>query len=193
MLGKNYEQAGLGLGLATVLGFALQTKTGSPGQTVGAAFVGVAFVVLLRILLKARDPSDVTRDLVAQTLTAAAPDFEQAYAMWLRDKPVRWLGNSLRTAVEYRTIRSVLAAHEAAAADVRAAEVATLVAARSPSETRLGGDDPSPGTTPRSTSLDHALRALNHLETTARRRDMTSVDDAPATRRAFAWRRYGRC
>lgn len=46
-----------------MLGFSLQSDTGSAAQTVIAALVGVGFVVALRVLLKFRDPSDVTRDL----------------------------------------------------------------------------------------------------------------------------------
>ena len=117
VLGRNYAQAGLGLGIATVLGVALQNDTGTPGQTMAAAFVGVGFVVVLRIVMKARDPSDVTRQLVAETLTEAHPGFEQAYLMWLRDKPVHWLGETLHQAARYRTIRNVLTGQNAAAAD----------------------------------------------------------------------------
>ncbi len=181
-LGKNYAQAGLGLGIATLLAFALQTDTGSPVQTVAAAFVGVCFVVLLRILMKIRDPSDVARALAAATLTEADPGFENAYTMWLRDRPVQWLRESLQGAVEYRTIRTVLGADDAAKADRRADEVSEVVAARKPG-------DLSPRTAAQVSSntvaLDEALRTLDRVEEAARRRDTTKVADAPATRRAF--------
>ncbi|MEP7161014.1 MAG: hypothetical protein ABI746_07910 [Dermatophilaceae bacterium] len=185
-LGRNYVQAGLGLGLATVLGFSLQADTGSPGQTVAAAFVGVGFVVVLRILMKVRDPSDVTRDLVAGTLTEADPGFEQAYTMWLRDRPVQWLGEALQTAVGYRAIRSVLETDEVAAADLRASEVAAVVAAREPGELRPRAGGPSDGASRDTAALNRALRALDRIEEVARRRDATLVRDATATRRAFA-------
>ncbi len=185
VLGRNYAQAGLGLGLATVLGFALQTDTGSPVQTVAAAFVGVGFVVVLRILLKVRDPSDVTRQLVAGTLTEAEPGFDQAYTMWLRDKPVRWLGETLQASVGYRTVRSVLKADDAATADLRASEVAALVATREPGEPPASTGDPSDGASPGGVPLGRALQALARIEAAARRRDTTRVRDAAATRRAF--------
>ncbi len=185
-LGRNYAQAGLGLGLATVLGFALQADLGSPGQSVAAAFVGVGFVVVLRILMKVRDPSDVTRQLAAGTLTEAEPGFEQAYTMWLRDKPVRWLGETLQVAVGYRTIRSVMEAGDAAAADLRAQQVAAVVATREPDEPLPSTGDPAGGTSPGASTLDRALRALDRIEEVARRRDTTQVPDAAVTRRAFA-------
>lgn len=185
VLGRNHEQAGLGLGLATVLGFALQADTGSPGQTVAAAFVGVGFVIVLRILMKVRDPSDVTRQLAAGTLIEAEPGFEQAYMMWLRDKPVQWLGETLQVAVGYRTIRSILKADDAATVDLRAREVAAVVATREPGEPRPRAGDPSDSASPGGATLDRALQALDRIETAARRRDTTLVRDAAATRRAF--------
>lgn len=139
--GRNYAQAGLGLEIATVLGFALQADIGSPGQTVAAALVGVGFVVVLRILLKMRDPSDVTRQLVAGTLTDTEPTSEQAYTMWLRDKPVRWLGDTLRVAVGYRTLRGVLRDDDAVTADLRAKAVAAVVVGPEPEPTSPGTDD----------------------------------------------------
>ncbi len=185
VLGRNHAQAGLGLGLATVLGFSLQVDTGSPLQTVAAAFVGVGFVVVLRILLKFRDPSDVTRQMVAETLTEAEPDFEQAYMMWLRDKPVQWLGEALQVAVSYRTIRSLLTGDEAAAVDLRAREVAAVVAAQEPGERALPADDPSDQVPAGDTAPDRARQALDRIEQIALHRDTTVVDDAGTTRRAF--------
>ncbi|MCY0906394.1 FUSC family protein [Arthrobacter sp. H14-L1] len=182
VLGKNYAQAGLGLGIATLLAFALQTNTGSALQTVAAAFVGVCFVVLLRILMKIRDPSDVARALAAATLTEPDPGFEHAYTMWLRDRPVQWLQESLHGAVEYRTIRTFLDGNEAATADRRASEVSEVVAAQKPG-------DPSPRTpdvaSPNTVGLDAALRTLDRVEEAARLRNTTKVADAAATRRAF--------
>ncbi len=190
VLGRNYAQAGLGLGIATVLGFALQADIGSPVQTVAAAFVGVGFVVVLRILLKMRDPSDVTRQLVAGTLTDTEPAFEQAYTMWLRDQPVRWLGDTLRVAVGYRTLRGILCDDDATTADLRAKQVAALVMAREPEPPPPGTDDASadasPGVGASASALERALRALDRIEAAARTRDTSVVTDAAATRRAFA-------
>lgn len=191
VLGKNYAQAGLGLGLATMLGFALQTDTGSGAQTIGAAFVGVVFVVLLRIVLKIRDPSDVTRDLVAATLTQEDPDFDQAYTMWLRDTPTRWVSEVLRTAVGYRAVRSVLTADEGGRADRRAVQVAALIASREPgqppSSTNEASADEAAGTaTSASGALTRALQALDRIEHTARDRDTTPLREAPPIRRALA-------
>ncbi|MDN5765554.1 MAG: hypothetical protein L0H96_06795 [Humibacillus sp.] len=185
VLGKNYGQAGLGLGIATVLGFALQADLGSPGQTVAAAFVGVGFVVVLRILLKMRDPSDVTRQLVAETLTDPEPAFAQAYTMWLRDKPVRWLVEALQVAVGYRTLRSILSDDDAVTADLRTGEVAAGVAAREPEPPPPGAGEPADDTHPVTEALERALRALDRIETSARTRDTKVVPDAAATRRAF--------
>lgn len=188
VLGKNYAQAGLGLGLATMLGFALQTDTGSGGQTVGAAFVGVVFVVLLRIGLKIRDPSDLTRDLVARTLTQEDPDFDQAYTMWLRDTPTRWASEVLRTAVGYRAVRSVLSADEGGRADRRAAQVAAVIASREPGQpnTTEASADEAPGTAASASgALTRALQALDRIEHTARERDTTPLREAPPIRRAL--------
>lgn len=156
VLGRSYTQAGLGLGIATVLGFALQADVGSPGQIV-----------------------------------RAEPAFEQAYTMWLRHKPVRWLGETLRVAVGYRTLRTILSDHDAVSADLRASQVAAVVAAREPAARESA--PPSPGTgepagdTPSVTdALGRALRTLDRIETAARARDTAAVPDAPATRRAFA-------
>lgn len=193
-LGRNYEQAGLGLGIGTVLGFALQSDTGSATQTVGAAFVGVVFVVLLRILLKFRDPSDVTRQLAAETLTQPDPGFEQAYTMWLRDKPVRWIDEVLQTAVGYRTLRGTLSGDEASSADHRAAAVAVIVAAQHPmaepdlpdvagSPDELAPpDEPAP---PSGSALNLAMQALDRIEYLAQRRNTDLVQGAAATRRVF--------
>ncbi|MDQ2849504.1 MAG: hypothetical protein M3Y49_02005, partial [Actinomycetota bacterium] len=193
-LGRNYEQAGLGLGIGTVLGFALQSDTGSATQTVGAAFVGVVFVVLLRILLKFRDPSDVTRQLAAETLTQPDPGFEQAYTMWLRDKPVRWIDEVLQAAVGYRTLRGTLSGDEASSADDRAAAVAAIVAAQHPmaepdppnvaeSPDEVASPDevvPSGGS-----ALNLAMQALDRIEHLAQRRNADLVQGAAATRRVF--------
>ncbi|OFE18989.1 hypothetical protein BA895_02215 [Humibacillus sp. DSM 29435] len=184
-LGRNYAQAGLGLGIATVLGFALQADIGSPGQTVAAAFIGVGFVVVLRVLLKMRDPSDVTRQLVAATLIDTEPAFEPAYTMWLRDRPVRWLGDALGVAVGYRTLRGVLHDDDAVTADLRAGEVAAVVAARAPEPPTPSTDDPSGDAAAKTDALDRALRALDRIETAARARDTAVVREAAATRRAF--------
>lgn len=188
VLGKNYAQAGMGLGFATVLGFALQATIGSPAQTIGAAFVGVGFVVLLRILKKMRDPSDVTRQLVAQTLTDTEPAFGPAHTMWLRDDPVRWLHQCLRVAVGYRTLRSLLNDDEAAIADERAAEVAAIVAARGPKSRSPHQPATRADTSPSGSSdvLKRALRALDRIEVAATVRETALVPDAAATRRAFA-------
>ncbi|MEO8851230.1 MAG: FUSC family protein, partial [Allobranchiibius sp.] len=190
-LGRNYQQAGLGLGLITVLGFALQTDTGSAAQTVLGAFVGVVFVVLLRILLKFRDPSDVTRELAAATLTQPDPAFGQAYTMWLRDKPVRWIDDVLQVAVGYRTLRGVLEGQDAARADARAEEVAAVVAAQKPSspatDSPADAQLPDPSSSASDTAaVRHALRALDRIEQLARSRDEDVVPDATATRRVFA-------
>lgn len=167
-LGSNYAQAGLGLGIATLLAFALQAPTGTPAQSVVAAFVGVAFVVVLRVLMKARDPSDITRELVAATLTEDDPGFGQAYAMWLRDKPVRWLGECLHAAVGYRTIQGTLTPEEAATADERARRVAPLIATRRPAILEPGTDDPPAAPLTGTGGLSHALLALRHVENAAR-------------------------
>ena len=193
-LGRNYAQAGLGLGIATVLGFSLQADVGSPGQTVGAAFIGVAFVVGLRILLKFRDPSDVTRELAAGTLTQDDPGFEQAYTMWLRDRSVRWIDEVLRTSVGYRMAYGALSADETAVADDRADEVAALVVLLEPhvpTESELQHADPDEPEPELESggygdALTYALEALDRVEAAARRRDTTVVADATATRRAFA-------
>lgn len=187
-LGRNYEQAGLGLGIGTVLGFALQSDTGSATQTVGAAFVGVVFVVLLRILLKFRDPSDVTRQLAAETLTQPDPGFEQAYTMWLRDKPVRWIDEVLQAAVGYRTLRGTLSSDEASSADDRAAAVAVIVAAQHPT---AEPDPPDVAESPDEvapsggSALNLAMQALDRIEHLAQRRNTDLVQGAAATRRAF--------
>ncbi|MEO6880182.1 MAG: FUSC family protein [Mycobacteriaceae bacterium] len=186
VLGRNYAQAGLGLGIATVLGFALQADVGSPGQTVAAAFIGVGFVVVLRILMKVRDPCDVTRELAAATLTQDEPGFEQAYTMWLRDRPVHWIGETLQVAVGYRTVRGVLTAGDAAIAEGRAREVAAVVASREPGRARQGAAERAGGPSSSETPLDRALRALDRIEVTARRRDTTLVGNAAATRKALS-------
>ncbi|MEO7588934.1 MAG: hypothetical protein ABIS84_13030 [Arachnia sp.] len=186
VLGKNYAQAGLGLGLATVLGFALQADTGLPGQTVAAAFVGVAFVVALRVLLKARDPSDVTRQLVAETLTGTEPGFDQAWTMWLRDKPTQWLGDILQVAVGYRTLRSLLNATDATVVDARAREVAAVVEALVPHKPRHDEADTAERTPGGGATLTRALQALDRIETLARLRDATPVRGTSAARKAFA-------
>ncbi len=188
-LGRNYQQAGLGLGLITVLGFALQTDTGSAPQTVLGAFVGVVFVVLLRILLKFRDPSDVTRALAAETLTRSDPGFGQAYTMWLRDKPVRWIDEVLQVAVGYRTLRGVLEGQDAVRVDARAEEVAAVVAVQKPPPATTGSPCGAPASDPNPSdpvAVRHALRALDRIEQLARDRDESIAADAGATRRVFA-------
>lgn len=187
-VGKNYAQAGMGLGFATVLGFALQANIGSPAQTIGAAFVGAGFVVLLRILKKMREPSDVTRQLVAQALTDTEPASGPSHTMWLRDDLVRWLHQCLRVAVGYRTLRSLLNDDDAAIADQHAAEVAAVVAARDPKSLSAHQAAPRADTSPSESSdvLKRALRALDRIEVAATVRETAVVPDAAATRRAFA-------
>lgn len=188
VLGKNYAQAGMGLGFATVLGFALQANIGSPAQTIGAVFIGVGFVVVLRILKNVRDPSDVTRELVARTLTDTEPAFGQAHTMWLRDQPVRWLHQCLRVGVGYRTLRSLLNDDDAAIADRRAGAVAAVVAARDPTVLSPHQAATSADTSSSESSdlLKRALQALDRIEVAATVRETAVVPDAAATRRAFA-------
>lgn len=189
VLGKNYAQAGMGLGFATVLGFSLQVDNESAGQTVVAAFIGVGFVVALRVLMKLRDPSDVTRRLVAETLTDTEPAFGQAYTMWLRDKPVRWLHENLQSAAGYRTLRSLLHDLDATTSDLRAVEVAAVVEAREPAPIHPDRSERSrhpSGAEAGSDALHRALQTLDRIEVAARARNTDVVPGAAATRRVFA-------
>lgn len=111
--------------------------------------------------------------------------------MWMRDRPVRWLGEVLELAVAYRTLHSALSVEEAAVADQRAPEVAALVAAKEPDQGRpdpaaaTDATYPSASTGVGRSALEQAQRALDRIEETARLRDLTLVQDAVATRRAF--------
>ena len=184
-LGSNYAASGLALGIATLLGFALQTPTGSAAATIGAGFVGVAVVVVLRILLTMRDPSRVTRDLVAATFSETNPGFGRAYAMWLRDRPVRWLGECLHASVGYRTIEATLAPEEAEAADDCADIVAANIVAANITPRRFasGVDRPEPPADATSAYL-HALRILDRADSAARARPTTVAPGASVTPRA---------
>lgn len=195
-LGPDYTLSSLTLGFSALMGLAVQTQTGAPWQTVCAAFVGVASVVVLRTLMSIRDPSAATRQLAAATLTADDPGFGQAYDTWLHDRSVRWIGEVLHGALGYRFVQQELAPEEAAAAATAAKTAAQGVAARaagsSPAASAAPTCPPTDASAAAGAAEPHASDAwraargyLDRVEDAARDRDERRSDGASAARHAL--------
>lgn len=150
--GPRYKSFGMGLGLGTVLAYGMVLNGDArPGQVVLAAFTAVAIVVVIRVAAGARDPAGPVRKQAAAVLTDVEPQGGAAYVTWLRDRPVRWVGDVITAGLAYRSARSSawsglpghepLTDDEQAALDERGEAVAAMVSERvlSP-ESRASGE-----------------------------------------------------
>ncbi|MFD5245777.1 FUSC family protein [Amycolatopsis sp. NPDC058340] len=97
VLGPRFVTVGLGLGMASLFGYGFQlTGTASAGQILGAPALAVGVVILLRVLMGAKDPAKPTRDALADALsTGTSETRERAARLWLADRPRRWTGGVL--------------------------------------------------------------------------------------------------
>lgn len=99
---------------------------------------------------------------------------------------MKWLGESLRTAVEYRTIWTILGADDRAKADQRAAEVYGVIASQKSSDLGRHASAALVIAPTKALALNEALRTLDRIEEIAARRESAKTSGAAATRRAFA-------
>ncbi len=177
-LGPRHRGFGMGLGLGTTLSYAMVLQGSVEGwQVVLAAVVAVAVIVVVRLIAGIADPSGPVRSQAAAVLTADDPAVAATYAAWLRDRPVRWLGEVITAGLAYRIARSsVWTAHPARqpmpadekhALDEAAAHIAALVRQKSPTE------PPTPIDTESESVAWAALRSVQEAAVT---RDTTRVD-----------------
>ncbi|GAB3732961.1 hypothetical protein GCM10027598_57150 [Amycolatopsis oliviviridis] len=110
VLGARFVTVGLGLGMASLFGYGFQlTGTASAGQILGAPALAVGVVLLLRVLMGAKDPSKPTRDALADALASSASETqERAAKLWLADRPRRWTGRVLGGMFRYRAATGLL-------------------------------------------------------------------------------------
>ncbi|WP_409494160.1 FUSC family protein [Amycolatopsis sp. cmx-11-12] len=107
VLGPRFVTVGLGLGMASLFGYGFQlTGTASAGQILGAPALAVGVIVLLRVLIGAKDPAKPTREALADALTEGAQ--EHAARLWLADRPRRWTGGVLGGTFRYRAATGLL-------------------------------------------------------------------------------------
>lgn len=110
VLGTRFVTVGLGLGMASLFGYGFQlTGTASAGQILGAPALAVGVVILLRVLMGAKDPAKPTRDALADALaTGSSETQESAARLWLADRPRRWTGRVLGGMFRYRAAVGLL-------------------------------------------------------------------------------------
>ncbi|MFD5091753.1 FUSC family protein [Amycolatopsis thailandensis] len=105
--GARFVTVGLGLGMASLFGYGFQlTGTASAGQILGAPALAVGVVLLLRILMGAKDPAKQTREALADALVEGTQ--EHAAKLWLADRPRRWTGRVLGGVLRYRAATGLL-------------------------------------------------------------------------------------
>ncbi|OXM56705.1 FUSC family protein [Amycolatopsis thailandensis] len=105
--GARFVTVGLGLGMASLFGYGFQlTGTASAGQILGAPALAVGVVLLLRILMGAKDPAKQTREALADALVEGTQ--EHAAKLWLADRPRRWTGRVLGGVFRYRAATGLL-------------------------------------------------------------------------------------
>ncbi|MEC3977691.1 FUSC family protein [Amycolatopsis sp. H20-H5] len=138
-LGSRYVTVGLGLGMASVFGYGFQlTGSASAGQILGAPAMAVVVVVLLRLLMGAKDPGKQTREALADALDSAKPDAqESAGRLWLADRPRRWTGRVLGGTLRYRAATGMLDARRRQLSGEDAAAVGELLGSAAEEATRL--------------------------------------------------------
>ncbi|MFI6302724.1 FUSC family protein [Amycolatopsis thailandensis] len=106
-LGALFVTVGLGLGMASLFGYGFQlTGTASAGQILGAPALAVGVMLLLRILMGAKDPAKQTREALADALVEGTQ--EHAAKLWLADRPRRWTGRVLGGVLRYRAATGLL-------------------------------------------------------------------------------------
>ncbi|MFC3448882.1 FUSC family protein [Amycolatopsis speibonae] len=109
-LGARFVTVGLGLGMASLFGYGFQlTGTASVGQILGAPALAVGVVLLLRVVMGAKDPAKPTRDALADALASSTSETqERAAKLWLADRPRRWTGRVLGGTFRYRAATGLL-------------------------------------------------------------------------------------
>ncbi|MEV7548832.1 FUSC family protein [Amycolatopsis sp. NPDC089917] len=109
-LGARFVTVGLGLGMASLFGYGFQlTGTATAGQILGAPALAVGVVLLLRVLMGAKDPAKPTRDALADALASSTSETqERAAKLWLADRPRRWTGRVLGGVFRYRAATGLL-------------------------------------------------------------------------------------
>jgi len=211
VLGPRFVTVGLGLGMASLFGYGFQlTGTASAGQILGAPALAVGVVILLRVLMGAKDPAKPTRDALADALsTGTSETQERAARLWLADRPRRWTGGVLGGLFRYRAATGLLEIRRkrlnstkiSETLDAAKEEAARLAeAVRSP--TAPNDVEPvrrnEPGDLPGATArLVTALwEALETIRTAATERDESRVDVPKGLRKelrrielsgAFSW------
>ncbi|MEV0705263.1 FUSC family protein [Saccharopolyspora sp. NPDC050389] len=192
-LGQRFVQVGLGLGMAALFSYGVQlTGTATHIQIVAAPVLAVVWVLLLRLLLGAKDPSGPTRAALADALADEQPiDPAEALRKWHSDRPARWTGQVLFATMRYRTILGVLddrrrhlPLHDAeeldAALDAAREEAARLAdAVRAPTSPELSDDNrPAILELPGGTSalISRMWDELAEIRTAAVARDATRVE-----------------
>lgn len=107
LAGPRFSTVGFGVGMASLMAYGTELSgSASTLQIVGASVLGVLLVLLLRVLAGLRDPSGLTRKQIAAVLDDDQGDpgmnVSKAFNTWLKDRPVRWLGDVLAAATSYR-------------------------------------------------------------------------------------------
>ncbi|MGC7100494.1 FUSC family protein [Amycolatopsis lurida] len=177
VLGRRYVTVGLGLGMSSVFGYGFQlTGSASAAQVLGAPALAVGVAIVLRVLAGLRDPGKPVRDALAELLEGTG-SVEQAARQWFGDRPRRWTARVLAHTLRYRAARGVLEERGVAVDSVEADRVASLVRARSTSDSSFSApappDDLPGGTREWFTSMWDALGAVHKAATT---RDESTVE-----------------
>ncbi|AHH95671.1 hypothetical protein KALB_2302 [Kutzneria albida DSM 43870] len=128
-LGPRYVTAAVGLGMASLFGYAFQFtgQTGN-GQVLAAPALAVAVVIVLRVASGLGDPTKPTRTAVADLLAAPEPHSpETAVRAWRSDGRRHWIGQVLDGTLRYRTSLGLLTDRLQQLDDGHAAELTALL------------------------------------------------------------------
>lgn len=194
--GRQYEPVALGLGMGTLLGYAIPIYGRIDArQLVLAAVVGLAMAILLRIVVGLRDPSGATRKAVADQLDDPSSDFAAAFDIWVSDRRPRWLGTILVAAGRYRLALRIARRQssrdpESSAGPLirdvadRARTLANAVRSRTATDLEpMTRPAPLPDPEPTVRSAEEAMwTALSDAEQAAHDRDTSSVALPPGFR-----------
>jgi len=192
---SRYNSTALGLGMGTLLGYAMPVGTTSALGLIAAALAGLVVSGLLLLVMGKKDPSAPTRAAVAGLFDESNVDFAGAFSLWVSDRSPKWLGSTLLAAGRYRLARRVVVSQsgssDAAAESLDfAAELATHVAdaIRAPKSEGAAPTESSPTAAAETTVTDTPaisamMTALHDAERAAAERDITPTAVSPTLRR----------
>ncbi|RJQ74671.1 FUSC family protein [Pseudonocardiaceae bacterium YIM PH 21723] len=179
-IGPRFITVSIGLGIATLFGYAFRLQGHAEvEQVIAAPVLAVLVVIVMRVLFGLKDPDQPTRAAVAALLVSKDPSVvDWGIRSWRVDRQRRWLGEVLDGALRFRTRRMLLLERldqlhkldadpirdiiEAAEKEAQALSAAVTAATGAP---EASDRPPTPGSLPGATAklIDELWDALDHV------------------------------